>query len=122
MIIKLNITDDLIKLLPTLYIQEEGDNKIVIDREWLFGGTHILEDISLALGIHDHAIKGTEDDPEGRAFNEEDTKRMLDLYNYVKGNLYYIETLIHQYAFKGGISVGEYKTKDSSLIWEKCNV
>lgn len=64
MIIKLNITDDLIKLLPTLYIQEEGDNKIVIDREWLFGGTHILEDISLALGIHDHAIKGTEDDPK----------------------------------------------------------
>lgn len=120
MIIRLNITEDLLKLIPIIYLQTRGDNEIVIDKTHVFSvGMHLLEDMSMALGIYDRAIKGTEDDPEGRAFSEEDTKYMLDLHKYIVDNLYYIETLIHQFATKGGISVGVYKSKDSDLIWTR---
>jgi len=120
MIIRLNITEDLLKLIPIIYLQTRGDNEIVIDKTHVFSvGLHLLEDMSMALGIYDRAIKGTEDDPEGRAFSEEDTKYMLDLHKYIVDNLYYIETLIHQFAAKGGISVGVYKAKDSDLIWTR---
>jgi len=120
MIIRLEITEDILKLLPIIYIQQKGDNEITIDKTHVFSiGMHLLEDISMALGIYDRAIKGTEDDPEGRAFNEEDTKYMLDIHKYITDNLYYIETLIHQYITKGGIEVGTYKAKDNELLWTR---
>ena len=118
MIKRIEVTEDLLKLIPIFYIQVEGDNKITIDRQQMFCiGNHLLEDMSMALGIFGRAIKGTEDDIEGRAFNEEDTKYMLDLHDYIVKNLYYIETLIHQYAVKGGLQVGTYACKDNEVIW-----
>ena len=121
MIIRLEITDDVLSVLPILFLQEEGDDKIVIDRKQVFcvGGMHLLEDIAMALNIYDRAIKGTEDDPEGKAFPEEDTERMLKLHKYIVDNLYYIEMLIHQFATKGGITKGVYKARDNMLIFEK---
>lgn len=119
MIKRITITDDLIKVLPLLYIQTEGDDVVYINRKWLLGGTHLLEDMSFALGIHDRGIAGTEDDAEGVAFNEDDTKMMMDLYQYVSDNLFYIESLIHQFSVKGGLTKGTYKCIDNELIWEK---
>jgi len=119
MIIRLNITEDILKLIPVIMIDVEGDDLITVNRKHLFIGSHLLEDMSMALGIFDRAIKGTEDDPDGRAFNDEDTEYMLGLHKYIVDNLYYIETLIHQYVTKGGIEVGVYKAKDNDLIWEK---
>ena len=110
-------------LIPIIFLQVKGDDEIVIDRKQVFsaGGMHLLEDMAMALNIYDKAIKGTEDDPEGRAFPEEDTERMLALHKYVVDNLFYIESLIHQYATNGGISKGVYKCRDNELIWEKCD-
>lgn len=119
MIKRITITDDLIKVLPLLYIQTEGDDVVYINRKWLLGGTHLLEDMSFALGIRDRGIAGTEDDAEGVAFNEDDTKMMMDLYQYVSDNLFYIESLIHQFSVKGGLTKGTYKCIDNELIWEK---
>ena len=119
MIKKIEVTDDLLKLIPTFYIQHEKDNLVFVDKEWLFGGTHLMEDMAMALGIYDRAIKGTEDDIEGKAFSEEDTEYMLNLHKYIKDNLYYIETLIHQFATKGGLTKGTYSCKDNELIWTK---
>ena len=119
MIKRLEITDNVIKLLPLLYAQSDGDDIVFYNKKWLFGGTHLLEDVSFALGIQDRAIEGTEDDAEGRAFNEEDTKMMLDLCSYIGENLFYFESLIHQYCVKGGITTGVYKCKDNELIWTK---
>ena len=120
MIIKLNITEDLLKLIPIFFVQEKGDNDVTIDKTHMFNiGFHLLEDMAMALGIYDRAIEGTEDDPDGRAFNSEDTERMLNLHKYIVDNLYYIELLIHQYVTKGGISVGTYRAKDNELIFEK---
>jgi transcription termination factor NusB len=80
---------------------------------------HLMEDMAMALGIYDRAIKGTEDDPEGKAFSDEDTKYMLSLHKYVVDNLYELETLIHQYIVKGGLEAAVYKAKDNELLWEK---
>ena len=119
MIKRINVTDDMMKLIPIIFIQSEGDNKLVIDRTHLFEvGSHLLEDMAMALGIFDRAVKGTSDDPEGRAFSDEDTKYMLELHKYITDNLFYIESLIHQFVTKGGIKVGTYKCKDNELIWE----
>lgn len=121
MIIRIDVTDDLLNIIPIIFVQSKGDDEIVIDRKQVFcaGGMHLLEDMAMALNIYDRAIKGTEDDPEGKAFNEEDTERMLSLHKYVVDNLYYIETLIHQFATKGGLTKGVYKCKDNELIFEK---
>ena len=124
MIKRIEVTEDLLKVIPIIYLQENvrgiDDKEIKIDSNHLYNvGMHLLEDLSMALGIYDRAIKGTEDDPEGRAFNDEDTKRMLSLHEYVVKNLYYIETLIHQYAVNGGLQVGVYKAKDNELLWTR---
>jgi len=120
MIKRIEVTEDLLKLIPIIFLQEEGDDKVIIDKKHTFSiGLHLMEDMAMALGIYDRAIKGTEDDPEGKAFSEEDTEYMLKLYQYIVDNLYYIETLIHQFVTKGGLEVGTYKCKDNEVIWEK---
>ena len=125
MIIRIEVTDDLLSVIPIIFLQEkfngDSDQKTVfIDTSHIFSvGMHLLEDMAMALNIYDRAIKGTEDDPEGKAFPEEDTERMLSLHKYVTDNIFYIESLIHQYATKGGLTKGVYKCKDNELIWEK---
>jgi len=121
MIKRIEVTEDLLKVIPIIFLQEKNgfDNKtITIDTSHIFSiGFGLMEDMAMALGIYDRAIKGTEDDPEGKAFSEEDTEYMLSLHKYVVDNIYYIESLIHQYVVKGGIKVGTYKCKDNELIW-----
>ena len=120
MIKRIEVTEDLLSVIPIIFLQTKGDNEIFIDKTHVFSvGMHLLEDMAMALNIYDRAIKGTEDDPEGKAFPKEDTERMLALHKYVVDNLYYIESLIHQYAVKGGLTVGTYKAKDNELLWEK---
>ena len=123
MIKRIEVTEDLLKVIPIIFLQEKNgfDNKtITIDTSHIFSiGFGLIEDMAMALGIYDRAIKGTEDDPEGKAFSEEDTEYMLSLHKYVVDNIYYIESLIHQYVVKGGLEIGVYKCKDNELIWEK---
>ena len=123
MIKKIEVTEDLLKVIPIILLNEKigTDNKLItIDSSHLYSiGFGLVEDIAMALGIYDNAIKGTEDDPEGRAFNEEDTDRILKLHKYVVDNLYYIESLIHQFVVDGGLQVGVYKAKDNEMIWKK---
>lgn len=120
MIIRLKLNEDHLKLIPFFYINEVSDEEIEISRNNLFNlNNRLLEDISMMLGLYDKAIENTKDDADGRAFDDETTQYMVDIYKYVNDNLYYIETLIHQYVVKGGISVGTYKALDNELIWEK---
>jgi len=120
MIKKLELTKEHIKLIPFFFLQEEGDNKIYVDRTNLYNiGSHLLEDMALILGYSDSAIKGTEENENGRAFPDDIEKHMLELHKYIVDNLYYIESLIHQFVINGGITEGTYKCKDNELIWEK---
>ena len=120
MIITLNLKKDHLKLIPFFFVQEFEDDKVGIDTNIILNmGSHLLEDMAMILGLEDKALKNTQNDAEGRAFDEETEKYMLSLFDYIVDYFYYIETLIHQFVVKGGITVGTYQAKDNELIWEK---
>ena len=120
MIKRITLTKEHLKLIPFFYEQEEGDNKIVFFFFYLYNlGSHLLEDLAMILGYNDSAIKGTEEDPDGKAFPDEIESHMLEVHNYIVDNFFYIESLIHFYVTRGGLTEGEYKCKDNELIWEK---
>ena len=119
MIIRLNLTQDHLKLIPFFYL-EELDNGVELNTDLLFNmNNRLLEDMALILGMQDKAIKNTQNDADGRAYDDETAQYMIDVYNYVKENIYYIETLIHQFVVKGGLTEGTYKCLDNEMIWEK---
>lgn len=118
----IKLTKEHLKLIPFFFEQEEGDNKIVYDKTHLYSlGNHLEEDLADILGYHDSYIKGTEEDPDGKAFPDDIEKHMLEVHNYIVDNFYYIESLIHFYVIRGGLTEGEYKCKENDLIWEKVN-
>lgn len=118
MIIKLKLTEDHLKLVSMLNI-EENDSKVYLDKNIMLRlQSHILDDVAMALGLKDKAIPGTENDEYGCAYPDEVEEYMLSVYHYVSENLFYIETLLHQFATEG-VKSGTYKAKDSSLIWER---
>lgn len=117
MIKKLTISEELIKLMHFIFLEEEGDDKIVINKKIQFNlGSHLDEDMAMILGYEDKAIKGTEEDPEGRAYPDDVENHMRELYKYMCDNIYYILTLIFQYVGKKLVP-GIYKCKDNELIW-----
>ena len=120
MIIRITLTEEHLKLIPFFYEQEEGDNKIVFDKTHLYNlGSHLEEDLAMILGFKDTAIKGTQEDPDGRAYPDDIENHMLEVHNYIVDNLYYIESIIHFFVTRGGITAGTYKSKDNELIWER---
>lgn len=120
MLIKIKLTEEHLKLIPFIYLQEEGDNEVKIDRTHLFClGSHLMEDMAMILGYEDKAIEGTENDPEGRAYPDDVEEHMLGLYSYMRDNLFYVESLVHYYATKGGLTEGTYKCRANELLWEK---
>lgn len=117
MIIHLNLTEDHLKLVRFLNIEDVDDDFLKINKkEMLTMRTHILDDIAMILGLRHKAIDGTDGDADGRAYDDESEKYMLDTYHYVSDNLYYIETLLHQMVMEG-VKPGEYVAKDNELIW-----
>lgn len=119
--LKLELTDEHLKMIPFFFIETDDDKDISINRysKLIEMSNRILEDMCLILGYQDKAIPNTEDDADGRAFDDEIEKHMLDVYHYVEDNLYLIETLIHQFVVKGGLTQGTYVCNDNDMIWEK---
>ena len=134
MIIKLNLTEDHIKLIPLLFIKDESVREVSmvepenapihaccrIDKDHMYClGSHLLEDISMALGLRDKAIADTKESADGLAFPDDVEEYMLGIHKYLVDNLYNLETLIHQFVIKGGIKPGVYKAQDNDLIWSR---
>ena len=120
MILHLHLTEDHLKLVRFLNVEDKDDDFLKINKKvMLTMQTHILDDVAMILGLRDKAIKNTEADADGAAYPDDVEKYMLDTYRYVSDNLYLIETLLHQKVFEG-VKVGHYKAKDSDLIWEFC--
>ena len=120
MVVKLNLTKDHLKLIPFFFVQEFENETVGVDTNIMLNmGSHLLEDMAIILGLESKALKNTQNDAEGRAFDDETEKYMLSLFEYIQENFYYIETLIHQFVVKGGLSEGTYKALDNELIWEK---
>ena len=119
MIIHLNLTEDHLKLVRFFNIEDAHDEYLSINKEVMLTlQTHLLDDVAAILELRDKAIPNTSNDAEGTAYPDEIEKYMLDTYNYVSDNIYYIETLLHQYVMEG-IKPGHYKAKDNELIWER---
>ena len=119
MILHLNLTEDHLKLVRFLNVEDKDDDFLKINKKiMLTMQTHILDDIAMILGLRDKAIKGTEEDADGAAYPDDVEKYMLDTYHYVSDNLYLIETLLHQHVFDG-VKPTHYRAKDSDLVWEE---
>ena len=119
MILHLNLTDDHLKLVRFLNVEDKDDDFLKINKKVMLTiQSHILDDIAMVLGLRDKAIPNTQEDADGAAYPDDVEKYMLDTYKYVSDNLYLIETLLHQRVFEG-VQSGEYVAKDNELIWEK---
>lgn len=120
MIRRLKLTEDHLKCIPFFYINV-NDYEVDINKEYgLFNmNNRLLEDMSLILGYQDKAIENTKNDADGRAFDENTEKYMVGVYEYIFENLGDIESLIHQFVVKGGLTPGVYKCLDNEMIWTK---
>lgn len=127
-IVKINLTKDILNVISGIKFEkfsfqysEDGYNRFGygIDSYGMYGGTYCLEDISRLIGRYDEHIQGTEENPMGVQFPEELEKYMWDIHTYINENLVYIESLIHFYVNKGGLTPGTYKCKSNELFWEK---
>lgn len=131
--IKLNITEDMIKLISCLNFQEfprfeEEDAMALpryqtvrygIDLNSLYGGNFVLEDVSRILGVYDKHIPGTEERSEGPRFEKDVEEYLLEVHHNVYDNLEYIEQILHQFCGKGGITPGTYECREFEYIWTK---
>ena len=119
--ITLTLTEDHLKLITCFLIENKEESVCINKTKMLFEQSHLLDDVSMILGLRDKAIPHTEEDADGLAFPDDVEKYMIDTYNYVRNNLYNIETLLHQYILCGGISVGTYVCDSNARIWSKEN-
>ena len=124
---KLKLTEDHIKLIQAMNpvkFEFDDDSKnahigVGYDNFSLWGGSYLYEDIALVLGFFEESLEGTENDYTGRRYSPEREEHMNELYDFFDENLYYIESLVHQFASKGGLTPGTYKCIDYQLNWEK---
>ena len=120
MIKRITLTPEHIKLISLIsFNEDEKNDTLFIDKSDPYELSGRLQDIAFALGYKDKAISGTEEDPEGAAFPDDIEEHLLDVHHYIVNNLYFIETLIHQFAFNGGITPGTYMCIDTEGIWKK---
>ena len=72
MILHLNLTEDHLKLVRFLNIEDKDDDVLTINKKvMLTMQTHILDDVAMILGLRDKAIKNTEEDADGAAYPDE---------------------------------------------------
>ena len=119
MILHLNLTEDHLKLVRFLNIEDKHDDVLTINKKvMLTMQTHILDDVAMILGMKDKAIKNTTEDADGAAYPDDVEKYLLDTYHYVSDNMFLIGSLLHQRVMEG-IQPGEYVCKDNEMVWTK---
>ena len=128
-VLKITLTDDLLKLISNIRFQEvplppqPNDTRETItygiDYGSLYGGSFVFEDISYILGRYDEHIPGTEENPLGVEFPEELENYMWGLHTYILDNIDCIEELVHQFCNKGGLTPGTYVSKSNEHIWKR---
>lgn len=115
----LNLTEDHLKLASFFYIEEDETNLTINKKVMLSEQSHLLDDVSLILGLRDKVIPNTTEDAEGMAFPDDVEAYMVETYRYVSENIFWIETLIHQFILKGGVKPGIYTCDTRDKIWKK---
>ena len=118
--IYVNLTEDHLKLIRNLNVQESKNDIVGIPKDNLYGGTYKYEQMALILGLMDKAVKGTEEDINGTLYEKDTQLYMMELDKYITDNLLNIEEIVHPFCLTGGITPGKYVCKDYQHIWQKC--
>ena len=116
-IIKVTLTEEIIRFIKLFNIKSFSDNSIGIDTFELYPQSHLFDFMSLVLGLEEHKIKGTEENPMGAQFDEETMEKMIELDSYIVENLQYIEEIVHQFC-DVGIKPGVYTCLGYNRIWK----
>lgn len=120
---KITLTEDHLRLISNIKFEKftlsEGtaSERFAwgIDQWNLFGGTFVLEDVSIIIGKYDQAYD--RDSATGPRFDKELENYMWGLYEYIYENLTFILDLVLKFSNKGGLKVGTYKCIDYELDW-----
>ena len=110
-------TEDIITFIKLLKVQRFNDNQIGYDYYGLYPESHLFDFMAMVLGLQDHRIPGTEDNPLGAEYDEETTERLHSIDAYIVENLEYIEEILHQFC-DVGIKVGKYSCLANQRIWK----
>jgi len=118
--IKINLTQDIIKVLPLIKItkvDEVTPCKYEIVSNDLFHGGTVVENFMQAWGKYDEHIPGSELSEEGRMWNEELEKKAWDTYDYIINHFDDIFSIIF-YTIPN-VKEGTYSRKKKTPgIWE----
>lgn len=114
--ITVTLTDEIIKFIKLLKIQRFTENKIGYDNYALYPESHLFDFMAYVLGLQDHRIKGTEENPMGAEYDEETMKKMVEIDSYIVENLTNIEEILHQFC-DVGIKPGKYTCLAYQHIW-----
>lgn len=116
--LKLEINEDIIKLIKNFNFEKFNDYQYGLDTYSLWGGTYLYEQMALILGYQDKIIPQTLEDPMGVRYEEEYEKKMIEYDEFIIENLKSIEEILHQFVDKGGIKPGIYTCVDYIRIWD----
>lgn len=120
---KITLTEDHLRLISNIKFEKfvlnnsEWSERFAwgIDQWNMFGGTYVLEDVSIIIGKYDLAIEV--DGANGPRFSKEVEDYMWGLYEYIVDNMTFIMDLVLKFSSKGGLKVGTYKCIDYELDW-----
>lgn len=115
--ISLVFTEDIIKFIKLMKVQKFSDSKIGFDNYGLYPESHLFDFMALVLGLQDHRIVGTEENPLGAEYDEETTERMHEIDAFIVENLEFIEEILHQFC-DIGIKPGKYSCLAYQRIWK----
>lgn len=115
--IKVELNEDLIKLVKSFEFTRLNNSHYGIDSYSLFGGTYLYEQMAYILGYNDKVIPETLELPTGPRYQQEYEDKMIEYDEYLLKNLVFIEEILHQYIDKGGVKPGIYSCLDNVRIW-----
>lgn len=116
-IIKVELTQEILDFVKLFKIEQFNDNQIGIDNFALYPSSHLFDFMALILGLEEHRIEGTEEKPMGAEYDEETMNKLIELDEYIVGNLVYIEEIIHQFCDRG-VKPGTYTCLAYNRIWK----
>lgn len=114
--ISLVFTEDIIKFIKLMKVQKFSDSKVGIDNYGLYPESHLFDFMAIVLGLQDHIIKGTEENPLGAEYDEEAMEKMMEIDSFIVENLDSIEEILHQFC-DVGIKPGKYSCLAYQRIW-----
>lgn len=116
-LIKVTLTEDIIRFIKLFRISQLNDRDVGIDTFALYTESHLFDFMAMVLGLEEHKIEGTEENPMGAQFDQEATDKMVEIDSYIVSNLQYIEEILHQFC-DVGIKAGNYTCLGYNRIWK----